>query len=84
MPQQCVLTCDHTLQAIEAVDERTYWAVVLPDAVAGYDAQVSVPNKPWCSLSCKRRTQNFCAHVWCACKSHVPFTMRTPVGHGGG
>ena len=45
-PRQCLLTCDHAVQATEAVDERTYWAAVLPDAVAGYDAQVSLPNKP--------------------------------------
>ena len=25
------------------MDERTYWAAVLPDAVAGYDAQVRPP-----------------------------------------
>lgn len=31
------------LQAAEAMDERAYWAAVLPDAVAGYDAQVRPP-----------------------------------------
>ena len=28
------------VQAAEAMDERAYWAAVLPDAVTGYDAQV--------------------------------------------
>jgi len=40
-------------QAAEGIDERAYWAAVLPGAVADHDAQVPIPSSPishrWCA-----------------------------------
>jgi len=34
-------------QAAEGIDERAYWAAVLPGAVADHDAQVPLPLSPF-------------------------------------